>query len=79
MKSLVEAGHEVTVVSHFPETNPPENYKDLPLTGLKSLVNAFDLEVCLFCLIKVLFIQFQSFFQMFKWRPPYFHFMEFYM
>lgn len=45
MQSLAEGGHEVTVVSHFPDTNPPENYKDVPLSGLTPMTNVFDLEV----------------------------------
>lgn len=45
MKALSEAGHEVTVVSHFPEIEPPANYKDVPLSGLTSLVDVIDLEV----------------------------------
>jgi glucuronosyltransferase len=60
MKSLAEAGHEVVVVSHFPEKAPSENYKDIPLSGLTALVDIFDLD-------------------MFKWRPSFFHFMEFTM
>lgn len=43
MKSLAEAGHEVTVVSHFPNKEPIENYRDEPLAGkddgLKNFVN----------------------------------------
>lgn len=43
MKALAEAGHEVTVVSHFPNKNPIKNYKDESLRGkgdgLKNFVN----------------------------------------
>jgi hypothetical protein len=43
MKALAEAGHEVTVVSHFPNKDPIENYKDESLKGkndgLKNFVN----------------------------------------
>ena len=45
MKALAEAGHEVTVVSHFPTKEVIENYRDEPLTwkggddGLKNFVN----------------------------------------
>lgn len=46
MRGLAEAGHDVTVVSHFPDHNPPKNYKDLQLTGLDVLINAIDLKVC---------------------------------
>lgn len=43
MKALAEAGHEVTVVSHFPSKDKIENYKDELLKGkqegLKNFVN----------------------------------------
>lgn len=29
MKALAEKGHEVTVISHFPQKNPPPRYKDV--------------------------------------------------
>lgn len=45
MRGLAEAGHDVTVVSYFPDKNPPKNYKDLPLKGLDLLTNAVDLVV----------------------------------
>lgn len=45
MKALADKGHEVTVVSHFPNKIPIPNYKDEPLVGLKSLTNAVDLNV----------------------------------
>lgn len=45
MRGLAEAGHDVTVVSHFPDKNPPKNYKNLALTGLDLLTNAVDLAV----------------------------------
>lgn len=45
MRGLAEAGHEVTVVSQFPDKNPPNGYIDLPLTGIKALVNNVDLSV----------------------------------
>lgn len=45
MKGIAEAGHNVTVVSHFPEKKPHSNYRDLPLTGLDVLTNAVDLAV----------------------------------
>ncbi|XP_031635700.1 UDP-glucuronosyltransferase 1-3-like [Contarinia nasturtii] len=32
MRGLADAGHKVTVVSHFPDKNAPENYNDLLLT-----------------------------------------------
>lgn len=45
MRGLAEAGHNVTVVSHFPDTNPHKNYKDLQLSGLNLLTNSVDLTV----------------------------------
>ncbi|XP_055375679.1 UDP-glycosyltransferase UGT5-like [Condylostylus longicornis] len=44
MRGLAENGHEVTVVSHFPDKSPPAHYRDLPLTGQKTLVNSVDLK-----------------------------------
>jgi glucuronosyltransferase len=45
MKALAEAGHEVTVVSHFPSKEPIENYRDEPLTGKQDLKNFVNLDV----------------------------------
>lgn len=45
MKALAEAGHEVTVVSHFPSKQKIENYKDEPLTGKQDLINFVTLDV----------------------------------
>lgn len=46
MKALAEAGHEVTVVSQFPNKEPMENYKDELITGVNNgLVNFVSLEV----------------------------------
>lgn len=45
MRGLADAGHDVTVVSHFPDENAPANYKDLHLPSTDSLTNAIDLEV----------------------------------
>lgn len=45
MRGLAEAGHDVTVVSRFPDKNPPSNYKDLQLTGIDLLMNTIDLAV----------------------------------
>lgn len=47
MRELAEAGHNVTVVSHFPDARASKNYKDLPLTGMDTLTNAVDLDVCI--------------------------------
>lgn len=45
MKALAHAGHDVTVVSHFPNKIPIENYRDEPLTGKSELLNFVDLDV----------------------------------
>lgn len=45
LKGLAAAGHEVTVVSHFPNANPPANYTDIPLEGMKSLSDSVSFEV----------------------------------
>lgn len=45
MHALAEAGHDVSVVSHFPAKNPPIRYKDFPLTGTEKLTNSVDLKV----------------------------------
>lgn len=33
LQELVKRGHNITVISHFPEAHPPENYKDISLAG----------------------------------------------
>lgn len=45
MRGLADAGHDVTVVSHFPDKNAPSNYKDLVLKKTEILTNSVDLEV----------------------------------
>lgn len=45
MKALAEAGHDVTVVSHFPSKEVIENYRDEPLKGTGDLVNFVNLDV----------------------------------
>lgn len=47
MRGLAEAGHDVTVVGHFPDKNPPANYKDLLLSKTETLTNSVDLAVSL--------------------------------
>lgn len=44
LRRLAENGHEVTVVSHFPDPSPPKNYKDLTLPG-DTLTNGISLQV----------------------------------
>lgn len=45
MLGLAEIGHDVTVVSHFPDSRAPSNYKDLIIGGEEAMVNSVDLEV----------------------------------
>ncbi|CAK1543150.1 unnamed protein product [Leptosia nina] len=33
LQELVRRGHNVTIISHFPETNPPQNHHDVSLAG----------------------------------------------
>lgn len=47
MQELAAVGHNVTVVSFFPEKNPPANYKDIVLTG-NTLTNSVDLDVSIY-------------------------------
>lgn len=44
LRKLADEGHKVTVVSHFPDPNPPKNYEDLILPG-ETLTNAISLQV----------------------------------
>lgn len=46
MLGLAEAGHNVTVLSHFPDKHAPSNYKDLVIGGQTDLTNSVDLAVC---------------------------------
>ena len=42
--ALSERGHNVTVISHFPQERPVRNYQDISLKGTSQiLVNAFDI------------------------------------
>lgn len=45
MRDLADAGHDVTVISHFPDKTAPPNYKDLKLTDTNLLTNSVNLEV----------------------------------
>lgn len=45
MKALAEAGHEVTVLSHFPERSNITGLRVLVIDEHKSLMNAMDLAV----------------------------------
>ncbi|XP_017471788.1 PREDICTED: UDP-glucuronosyltransferase 1-1-like [Rhagoletis zephyria] len=44
MRGLAEKGHDVTVISHFPDKSPPVRYRDLPLTNHETLTNSVDLK-----------------------------------
>ncbi|XP_055839618.1 UDP-glycosyltransferase UGT5-like [Episyrphus balteatus] len=44
MRGLAEAGHNVTVISHFPNKKPMENYTDLGLPPVDLYVNVVDLK-----------------------------------
>lgn len=47
MRGLAERGHNVTVISHFPDKNPVVGYTDVVLEGLSEigLNNGVNLEV----------------------------------
>lgn len=45
MRGLAEKGHDVTVISHFPDKNAPQNYKDISLPKTNTLANTVDLTV----------------------------------
>ncbi|XP_069964141.1 UDP-glycosyltransferase UGT5 isoform X1 [Bactrocera oleae] len=44
MRGLAEKGHDVTVISHFPDKSPPARYRDLPLIANETLTNSVDLK-----------------------------------
>ncbi|XP_054739701.1 UDP-glycosyltransferase UGT5-like [Anastrepha obliqua] len=44
MRALAEKGHDVTVISHFPDKSPPARYRDLPLKDRATLMNSLDLK-----------------------------------
>lgn len=45
MKGLAAAGHDVSVISHFPENEYISNYRNLQLSGLPILKDVVDMEV----------------------------------
>lgn len=45
MRGLADAGHNVTVVSFFPDSDAPANYEDLLLKDEPLLTNSIDLKV----------------------------------
>ena len=44
LKGLANAGHEVIVVSHFPDKNPPSNYHDYVLDQNEIFTGPFTVE-----------------------------------
>ncbi|XP_055597964.1 UDP-glucosyltransferase 2-like [Uranotaenia lowii] len=64
LRGLAAAGHEVTVVSHFPKANPPANYTDLPLDGMKLLTNSVSFELFEY---RPSFSHFMEFFMLYDW------------
>ncbi|XP_004533802.1 UDP-glucuronosyltransferase 1-3-like [Ceratitis capitata] len=44
MRGLAAKGHNVTVISYFPDKNPPPSYRDLPLREGEILMNSVDLK-----------------------------------
>ncbi|XP_066998491.2 UDP-glycosyltransferase UGT5 [Anabrus simplex] len=48
LKALAARGHEVDVVSHFPQKTPLQNYKDISVEGsLPNIMNNFTVELAL--------------------------------
>lgn len=45
LRGLAEAGHNVTVISYFPQQNAPTNYTDIILDNQPVMTNGIDLEV----------------------------------
>lgn len=43
--ALAEAGHNVTMVTYFPDKNPPANYTNIVLDDLDILTNGIQLDV----------------------------------
>lgn len=64
LKGLAAAGHEVTVVSYFPNPNPPPNYHDLPLEGMKLLSDSVSFELFEH---RPSFSHFMEFFMLYDW------------
>lgn len=53
MKGLAGVGHDVTMLSPFPLTNPMENYRDLEVTGVFDLIEGISLTTQI--IIEILF------------------------
>lgn len=44
-KELAKRGHDVTMISSFPQKNPLENYTDIPLKILPEMINSKYIEI----------------------------------
>ncbi|KAI9586511.1 hypothetical protein GQX74_002358 [Glossina fuscipes] len=64
MRSLAERGHEVTVVSHFPDKSPPVGYHDISLGGKETLANIVDLQIFE---NRRIYNHFVEFFMLYEW------------
>ncbi|XP_055307346.1 UDP-glycosyltransferase UGT5-like [Sitodiplosis mosellana] len=64
MRGLADAGHDVTVVSHFPDKNAPQNYIDMPLTKTTLLTDSVNLE---WFSHRPWYMHFQEFFLLYQW------------
>lgn len=38
MKGLAEKGHDVTVISPFPQKKPIKNFRDVPVVGIEKVI-----------------------------------------
>lgn len=54
LRELANIGHDVVVVSHFPEDNPSTNYRDLVLDQSEIMTAGFSVdEVNLYCYLNI--------------------------
>lgn len=45
VQGLADNGHNLTVISMFPEANPPANYRDVVLNTIEGMKDGVDLKV----------------------------------
>lgn len=45
MRELADAGHDVTVLSYFPDKDAPSNYKDIVFDGMEVMTNSINFNV----------------------------------
>lgn len=45
LKTLAQKGHELTVISHFPQVKPIKNYKDISIRGENIYLNVVNMEI----------------------------------